>query len=246
MNPFDLNQIIEAWANVKCDEYRPERIRLRNVILQSLAASRPISASQAAAATGFPLDVVQQEFRRLKACGADSDDNGNMTGLILSLNPTPHSFYVNGHHLYAWCALDTLFLPGLIGQTAQVESVCPVTGAGIRLTITPAGVQFLNPAGAVLSIVVPGLSGACAPEQNDAGRRPACEAMHFFCSKAVAVQWLATHPDVAILSVDEAWQLAYTVWIEPFTKTLAEVSHPSQFMAGQGEVGPVLRRECGQ
>lgn len=215
MSLLDLNQIIAAWRNAKCDDYRPEQIRQRQVILQSLAAGKPISAEQAAAATGLSLAVAQQEFGRLKASGADFDDDGNITGLVLSLNPTPHRFSINGHHLYAWCALDTLFLPGLLGQTAQVESVCCVTGDRIRLTTTPKGVEFVDPASTMLSVVVPGVSAACAPAAKDVARRPACEAMHFLSSPAAARQWLATHPDVAILTMDEAWQLAYTVWIAP-------------------------------
>jgi alkylmercury lyase len=219
---FTPSQIIEAWLNARCDEYRPEQIRLRHEILQSLAAGKPVAAGQAAATTGRSLAEIQQEFARLKACGAEYDAGGNITGLVLSLNPTLHSFHVNGHHLYAWCALDTLFLPGLIGQTAQVASVCRVTGDRIRLTVTPTGVAFVEPAGTMLSIVVPGVSAACAPAPRAVGQRPACEAMHFFRSRPVAKQWLAAHPDIAILTADEAWQLAYTVWIAPAAKISAK------------------------
>ena len=39
--------------------------------------------------------------------------------------------------------------------------------------------------------------------------------MLFFSSKEVAVPWLEDNPGMAILSIEEAWQLAYAVWIEP-------------------------------
>jgi hypothetical protein len=42
--------------------------------------------------------------------------------------------------------------------------------------------------------------------------------MHFFHSQEAAVSWLKAHPGVAVLSIDEAWQLAYTVWIEPLAE----------------------------
>ena len=63
---------------------------------------------------------------------------------------------LDGSELYAWCALDTLFLPDLMGRSADVESTCPVTGQEIQLTVAPDHIESSNPDGIVVSIIIPG------------------------------------------------------------------------------------------
>ncbi len=43
----------------------------------------------------------------------------------LSVEPTRHRFAANGRQLYAWCAFDTLFLPGLLECRAEVGPIVP-------------------------------------------------------------------------------------------------------------------------
>jgi alkylmercury lyase len=131
-------------------------------------------------------------------------------GAALTLNPSPHRFRVNGNELYAWCALDTIFLPGLLGETAEVESPDPITGETIRLTIAPDGVRDYRPTNAVLSIAVPGVS--CSREQTGP-QSDACRQIHFFRARETAETWLKDHPGLAIFTVEEAWQLANEGWL---------------------------------
>jgi hypothetical protein len=124
-------------------------------------------------------------------------------------------FAVNGRTLYASCALDTIFLPGLLGETAEVESTCPVTGEAIRLTITPDGVTQYSPAGTVLSIAVPGVSCNREEADGEADRaRESCQQMYFFSTRTAAEQWIKDYPGVVILTVEDAWQLAKAHWID--------------------------------
>ena len=67
------------------------------------------------------------------------DETGNVVGAALTTLPTPHRVSFGGSFgdsfggdLFAWCALDTLFIPGLLDQTADVESTCPVSNSPIR------------------------------------------------------------------------------------------------------------------
>lgn len=214
-----LDQIITAWVDSRAQAL-PEALILEHTIMRALADGRPVSAQHVAAVTGLPLDRVHEPLERLLACGAETDEAGNVTGWILSLHPTPHRLYVNGRTLYAWCALDTLFLPALIGQAAEVESICPATGISIQLTITPTGVTAVQPSSTALSIVVPGVSSVCKTCQDGEIARTVCYAMHFFSARDVAAQWLSPHSDVAVLTLEEAWQLVHAVWIEPMAKIL--------------------------
>lgn len=175
-----------------------------------------MSAEQFAAKSHLSLGEVKAGFSQLQKCEAEFDDQGYLVGAILSLNPTPHQLRVNGRELFAWCALDTLFLPALLRQSAQVVSTCPATGATIRLTITPEGVETADPSDAVLSVVTPGITPGCELGAKSGPHGPVCSTMHFFSSREAASTWLIGQPGVTILSVAEAWQLAREVWIKPF------------------------------
>src|SRR5439155_14324278 len=63
----------------------------------------------------------------------------------LSIGPMPHRLIVNRQSLYAWCAWDTLFLPELLGVTAEIESRCPTTGRPITLTVDGTHVTSQDP-----------------------------------------------------------------------------------------------------
>ena len=121
-------------------------------------------------------------------------------------------------------ALDALFLPGLIGEIAKVESTCPVTGEAIYLTVTPEGVAEYSPPGAVLSITVPGIS-CCTDDSSSTDQvgpqSEACSHMVFFASGEAAAEWQKEHPGVAILRVEDAFRLANVNWIERNKKASA-------------------------
>lgn len=67
----------------------------------------------------------------------------------------PHGFEVDGQSLTTWCAWDAFFIPGIIGRTAAVRSICPVTGEEVKLRIAPDGVSDVSPSTAVISVQRP-------------------------------------------------------------------------------------------
>src|SRR5215813_10372123 len=68
---------------------------------------------------------------------------------------SPHTLRMNGRTLSAWCAWDTLFLPQLVGRTAEIESVSPGEAGIVCLTITPQQVDRVEPVAAQMSVLVP-------------------------------------------------------------------------------------------
>jgi len=48
-----------------------------------------------------------------------------------------------------------LFIPGILGKTARVESTDPVTNEKISLVVGPQGVKELEPADTVVSFISP-------------------------------------------------------------------------------------------
>ena len=209
-----LAEAITAWTAEYEGLPREEidrRIWLQAKVIQALSEGRPLSAEKFATTTGLPLEHVPNIFKKLEANGLEFDGNGSLIGAALTLSATPHRFHVHGRDLYAWCSLDTLFLPALLGETAEVESDCPVSGEKIRLTVAPGGVQRYSPSSTVLSIVLPGLS--CTPDRTGP-QSSMCSQMYFFGSRDAAKTWLKDRPGIAILTVEEAYQLARVHWVD--------------------------------
>ncbi len=160
-----LSEATTAWVGARdIDSQSPDarrRMELQRCALRLLAEGRPVSSQALTAASEAPHDEIAEFMSQARKGGAEFDGDGNLLGLALSLHPTPHKFRVAGRGLFAWCSLDTMCLPGLIGQTAEIESTCPVTGANIRLTVSPDGPSDVNPVETALSIVIPGVMSGC-------------------------------------------------------------------------------------
>jgi alkylmercury lyase len=119
--------------------------------------------------------------------------------------------------MYAWCSLDTILLPGILEAEGEIESTDPVTGETIRLTVTANQVVKVEPAGAVTSIFVPGKT----PTETKDGEpvigaeSKVCRSMLFYESRESAEQALENFPNIAIFTIEEAFNLARKTWTEP-------------------------------
>lgn len=168
------------------------KVLMRGAI-RLLAQGTPVTLSELAASTGSDVtDLANAPAGR----DIEYDAQHRIVGWGLTLNPTPYTFIVHGHHLYAWCAADTLLFPAILDAPAQIESHCPTTNTAIRLTVNPeTGVSELSPATAVISI--PG------PQEMDVTRVRAttCNPGRFFATAQAAESWLDQHPAGAVLPV---------------------------------------------
>ncbi len=170
-------------------------------LVRLLAEGQPVSRDRLAAALGCSRAAVDATLRQV--ANLATDERGDIVAAGLSLVPTPHQFQVNGHALYTWCALDTLLYPLVLGQSAQVASRCPVSGTAVRLTATPTGVVDLDPAAALVSLVLPAAADACGDV-----RGAFCQHVHFFAGPEAGAAWQAAHPEVTLLSVEDAYTAA--------------------------------------
>jgi alkylmercury lyase len=151
--------------------------RAMPTLLRGLAEGRPVETAEFAAAAGSPaaeLDAMLDRF------GVERDAAGRIVGAGLTLNPTPHTFLVEGRRLYTWCALDALVFPAVLGRTAEVESPCAATGAPVRGRVGPAAVESVTQPEAVVSFLV---------SDHRRVRRAFCDHVHFFASAAAAAGW---------------------------------------------------------
>jgi alkylmercury lyase len=170
-----------------------------------LADRQPATPKALAAATGLSIDQVQSYIVNARRAGAEVED-GAIVGLALTLRPTAHRFRVRGNDLYTWCGFDALFLPIMLGEPAQVASTCPVTGTEIRLTVEPDGtVSAVTPATVVVGIVGEEVTSCCSVAGPDS---QICTQMPFFASREAGERWLAGHPGVAVVDLEDACEIA--------------------------------------
>ena len=123
MAPMTFDEIVKGWRAAVDPTLKaaPHLLRIQRAILSSLKEGRPASAEIVASAGGMPLDDVRSVFSQFRAAGLELDAEGSVVGAALTLNPTRHRFRVQGRELYAWCSLDTMFLPAFLDSPAEVD-----------------------------------------------------------------------------------------------------------------------------
>ena len=167
VGPSALEEAKRAWATHYAglsQEESDRRVLGFSALVQGIARSGAISPEEFASKLSIEPSRAKDLFAELARMGVQIDEQGNVVGAALTARQTAHRIQVGGKELYAWCALDTLFIPGLLGEEAEVSSTCPASGEPVRITVTPDGVRDFRPADAVVSIVLP--NGGHAPSQT--------------------------------------------------------------------------------
>jgi alkylmercury lyase len=203
-----LHEIVEALHKAGIPpELSAEQSRLLIKCWQLVAKGEPVSPGQLKE-TLSELQMHPEVAHSFLKQVSEFDEDGNLVGIAgLSQKKHSHRFEVNGHILSTWCAWDTLFLPALLKRSAKVESFCPATKSKILLTLSSDRVGGYEPAGAVLSMVL--------PEANPEGPKSAeeiwkvfCHYVFFFSSAEMVIEWFkGKNYDPVILSVEEGFQL---------------------------------------
>lgn len=185
--------------------YTSEQARLLLRVLRTLASGRPVTTRE--------VDAIASELGWAPAAAhaflwplTERDAADSVIGVLgLSLGDHPHRFWLNGQRMSTWCAEDTLFLPGLLGQAARIDSTSPISRKPIHLTAGPEGLQSVSPAAVVVS--VPILNPEDTLGSVEAIWTTFCRHIHFFAPREEAEQWAAVRADIAILTVDEGYRL---------------------------------------
>ena len=209
-------EAIEAWRERTVGQKETFNLAVIH-LLEELTKGEPVSKKRASELLGVPGEKIDKMFLAIDAAAGQLDDQGSFIGMALTLKPTRHSFRVNGNDMYAWCSLDTILLPGILEAEGEIESNDPVTGETIRLTVTADQVVKVEPADAVTSIFVPGKT----PTETKDGQpvigadSEVCRSMLFYASRETAEQALENYPNIAIFTIEEAFDLARETWTEP-------------------------------
>lgn len=165
--------------------------------LELLANGCPVSPEEITVRLQETSDTV---ISTLRGFGAEFDKDCNIVGVGLTLVPTPHVYEVNGSKLYTWCALDALIFPVMLNHTAHIESLDPVSGEKIRVTVTPDEVEKIKPESAVVSWVK-----SIDPSNI---RESVCHYVYFFSSPETASKWITEHPGKTFYPIIDAFEAA--------------------------------------
>lgn len=175
---------------------------------RELAKGGPVAPDAIARAIDLPLGRVEAALSSWP--GVYRDDDGRVVGFwglaIAKLDPE-YRLTVDSNTSFAWCALDTLFIPAYLGNTVPVEATDPLTGEPVSLVVDGDGVRELKPPGAVVSVVIPdGPFGYDVIESF-------CHKVFFFASEESGRNWTAEHQGTTLLSVQDAFELAQAVFV---------------------------------
>ena len=183
-----------------------------------LAEGEPVSLDRVAQHLNVSRDPVREVLNSWPAVYFDEENN--VIGFWgLALREMPHHFKVNGRQLYTWCAWDSLFIPELLGKTAEVESTCPITGDTISLTVGPKQVENSSPDSAVVSFLSPATSFDMKVIASF------CHYVLFFSSEESGNQWIANHENTFLLSLNDAHQIGRLTNNATFGLALKELTN---------------------
>ena len=156
-----LDDAKAAWASTIDGLSEEEKDRGALVfahVVRGIGAHGSVSLESLGAQLELEPARARELFAGLATLGMEMDAEGNVVGAALTSTRPPHAIRLGARKLFAWCALDTLFIPGLVGQPADIESTCPASGEAIRLRVSPDGACDYAPSAAVLSVLLPGVS----------------------------------------------------------------------------------------
>jgi alkylmercury lyase len=181
----------------------PDGARVALATYRLLASGAPVGVKAIAERTG--RNAEQADGLLSSWPGVFRDDAQRVIGFWgLSITKLgPHRLHVDGKRLSAWCAWDTLFLPELLAQPADVESRSPLDGEPITLRVTPERVRDTSPANLVVSMV--------PARESDDLIRTFCHHIHFFGSAAEGERWITDREGAFLMPLHDAFELAMRV-----------------------------------
>lgn len=177
--------------------------QIATAVYRLMSRGEPVEPAAIAKAVGcVSLNHLNERLNSWP--GVYRDDEGRLVGFwgaaIEKMDPE-YRLIAEGKTTYAWCALDTLFIPSVIGKTVRVESTDPISGEPVSLVVDRDGARDVSPAGAVVSMVIPD-----GPFSYDV-IESFCHLVLFFASEETGKKWTAKHEGTTLLPVEEAFKV---------------------------------------
>jgi hypothetical protein len=200
-----LQQLSDAIGAALVDLDESAR-RIAVSLYDLLAKGEPVTIADLAARSRVEESVARGTIEGWP--GVFRDDGGRVVGFWgLAIPEMAHRFHAEGGKpMHAWCALDPFLIIPVIGRSARVASIDPVTGEEVTMTVTPRGVEDLFPASAVVSFVMPD-----KPFDHDV-IQTFCHYVLNFASLDSAEGWASEREGMVLLPVSEAFEVGRLAW----------------------------------
>ena len=200
---IDLHRLADVFVTLFPSLEEDSR-RAAIMIYRLLARGAPVDPAEVAAAAGLTRERTDELLAGWPGVFFEEGrEEGRITGFwgLTCLPISSHLIKIGGRTLHTWCAWDTLFIPAILGVTAEVETTCPVTGEVIRLTVSPEGVERLAPEGAVMSMLEP-------PEDimEDIVSK-FCHHVFFFRDEKAGAEWTEARAGTRLMSLHDGFEL---------------------------------------
>ncbi len=218
-----IPKLDEYWTAFEkaLPDFPAEEQRLAVTLYRELARGEPVTAGRLAAALDLSPERVGVALARgpLRAF-AYLDDERRVAGFGgLAVAPMQHELRLKGRKLWAWCAWDTLFIPRILGETAEVDSPDPETGEIVRLSISPERIESAEPRDALVSFLLPAADDFDGSAANVMANF--CHYVFFFASRESGERWAARHRGTFLYSLEEAFELGRRLAARQFGAELA-------------------------
>lgn len=204
-------------------ELSPEQQRTAVTLYRELAKGEPLTTERLASALGVSRERAGEALARDPIRAFVYADKGHILGFGgLAVAPMPHELRVKGRTLWTWCAWDSLFIPAVLGDTADVSSSDPDTRELVRLTVSPTGIERVDPTDAVVSFLIPDANDFHQSANNV--MRQFCHFVFFFTSRESGERWLGRHEGTFLYSLDDAFELGLRLVRKQFGHELGRLS----------------------
>lgn len=177
--------------------------QIATAIYRLMSSGEPVEpAAVAESVSEVSVDQVKERLNSWP--GVFRDESGRVVGFwgqaIDKLDPE-YRLVRDDNTTYAWCALDTLFIPGILGKAVRVEASDPISGEAISVVVDAHGPREVTPTSARVSMLIPdGPFGYDVIESF-------CHLVLFFASDQTGATWIAKHKGATLLSVEQAFEL---------------------------------------
>ncbi len=199
-----LEDYLSTLAGV-LPEFPPDQQHTAVTLYRELAKGERLTTERLASTLGVSREKAGEALARDPVRAFVHADKGQILGFGgLAVAPMHHEFRVKGRTLWTWCAWDSLFIPAVLGHTADVSSPDPETRERVRLTVSPTGIERVDPNDAVVSFLRPDANDFQSAK-NVIGQF--CHFVFFFTSRASGERWRSRHEGTFLYSLDDAFEL---------------------------------------
>jgi hypothetical protein len=201
-----LNSILPLKHNQEACGLEIKRLH-QQLLTSFVTKGRPLSKVE----MSFQVDDVEKAATALINCDiAMFSHDGNVIGAYpFSVIERDYLIKVNGHTLYAMCALDALAIAPMFNIATDITSRCAITGKSINIQMV--GEDISNIASS--KDVYLGVDWDSA-NTNTCCADSLCKKIVFFQHQQVAEQWLTTESkEGELFSLKEAVQFSSRFFI---------------------------------